>query len=119
MIEHIWFFVGLAFILTHEMDAVLRHEWRIFPLTMMLDDAWGYRVFTAMHVPLYVWIFWGIWSGDDLNSSFIRGWDIFLVVHVGLHLLFLRHPKNEFTTPFSWVLIVGAGVSGALDLLLA
>jgi hypothetical protein len=43
---------------------------------------------------------------------------VFFVVHVGLHLLALRHPRNQFTTPLSWALIGGAGVCGALALLL-
>lgn len=117
MPEHFLFFVGLAFILVHEMDAIKQHEWRIFPPTMMLDDAKGYWVFTAVHVPLYVWLFGELYRGGMLNRGFIVGWDIFFIVHVVLHVLFLWHPKNEFTTVFSWVLIVGAGVAGALDLL--
>ena len=43
-----FFFVALAFILTHEMDAIKCREWRIFPLTSRLDDSRGYLVFTAV-----------------------------------------------------------------------
>jgi len=46
------------------------------------------------------------------------GLDIFFIVHVGLHLLFRDHPDYHFHTAFSWFLIIGAGVAGALDLLL-
>jgi hypothetical protein len=39
-----------------------------------------------------------------------------LIIHVGLHLLFLNHPRNEFRSLFSWCLIVAAGVAGGIDL---
>lgn len=118
MYSHFFFWVGLAFILTHEMDAVQRHEWRIFPLTFWLDDKWGYWAFTGVHVPLYVALFWYLVGDGSLNISLVRGLNIFFMIHVGLHLLFLRHPKNEFTGLFSWLIIVGAGVAGLLDLLM-
>lgn len=46
------------------------------------------------------------------------GLDVFFIVHVGLHLLFINHPEHRFRSAFSWTLILGAGVSGAIDLLL-
>ncbi|VAX19595.1 hypothetical protein MNBD_NITROSPINAE01-198 [hydrothermal vent metagenome] len=32
------FLVGFALLLTHELDAIGRHEWRIFPLVRRLED---------------------------------------------------------------------------------
>jgi hypothetical protein len=46
----------------------------------------------------------------------MSGLSAFFIVHVVLHLLFLRHPLNQFSSPFSWLLIGGAGLCGALDL---
>jgi hypothetical protein len=109
-----FFFVALAFMLTHEMDAIKRREWRIFPLTSRLDDDRGYRVFTAVHVPLYLLLFWALFTPDGLNQGVMRGLALFFVVHLGLHLLFLRHPRNEFKSALSWILIVGAALAGAL-----
>ena len=40
--EHIFFLVGLAFILTHEMDVIRSHEWTIFPLLSRLEEKAGY-----------------------------------------------------------------------------
>lgn len=114
--DSLFFFVALAFMLTHEMDAVKQREWRIFPLTSRLDDRWGYRVFTAVHVPLYLLLFWALFTPDGLNQPLMRGLDFFFVVHLGLHLLFLRHPKNEFKSTLSWILIVGAALAAVLDL---
>lgn len=116
-----FFFLALSFILVHEMDAIQCHEWRIFPLTARLNDQQGYLVFTAAHVPLYGLLFWQLFAQEASAASaqLVVGLNIFFMVHVGLHLVFLRHPKNQFTTPFSWLLIVGAAVCGALDLLLS
>lgn len=113
---HFFFFVALSFILTHEMDAIKQHEWRIFPLTFWLDETLGYFVFTALHVPLYVLLFWSLYAIDGLNLGLIRGLDIFFIIHVFLHIIFLRHPKNEFKSLFSWVIILGAGIAGLVDL---
>jgi hypothetical protein len=116
--HHLFFFAGLAFILTHEMDAIRCHEWRIFPLTAMLNEQVGYAVFTLVHVSLYVLTFWGLWNSgaQGMNANVVRAWDIFFIIHVGLHLLFLRHPLNEFKSWLSWLLIVGAGICGIADM---
>jgi len=115
MMNSLFFFVALSLMLTHEMDAIKCREWRIFPLTSRLDDSRGYWVFTAVHVPLYLLLFWALFTPDGLNHALMRGLDLFFVVHLGLHLLFLKHPKNEFKSAFSWILIVGAALAGALD----
>jgi hypothetical protein len=111
----IFFWLGLALLLTHEMDAIANHEWRFFPATAMLNDSIGYRVFTAAHVPLYLIILLGLASPERV--AWMRGLDVFFIVHVLLHLLFLRHPKYEFKTVLSWVLIICCGLCGAVDLL--
>ncbi len=116
MEAHILFFIGLSCILTHEMDAIKSCEWRIFPLIARLDEKTGYIVFTALHVPLYLLLFWSLYGENGLNLSLVRGLDIFFVIHLFLHVLFLRHPKNQFKEAFSWAVIVGAGVAGSLDL---
>lgn len=118
METHFFFFLGVAFILTHEMDAIRCREWAIFPLLSRLDDQAGFVVFTAVHVPLYLLFFWGVYGPSGLNSAFIRGFDIFLIIHALLHVLFLRHPQNQFTSRLSWIIILGAAVSGLLDLLI-
>jgi hypothetical protein len=44
--------------------------------------------------------------------------DLFMIVHVLLHIAFIRHPKYEFKTVMSWVWIIAAGLAGTIDLLL-
>lgn len=117
MPDHLFFFLALGFLFTHELDAIRCKEWLMFPLTSWLEDERGYAVFTLLHIPLFVWICWSL-ATIPLNQGLIRSWDIFCIVHVGLHLLFLRHPQNRFTEPLSWGIIVGAGVCGIFDLVL-
>lgn len=114
--ENLFFYLGLSLITMHEMDAVRCREWRIFPLLSMLNDRWGHIVFVFAHVPLFFWIFWQLTHHTHL-SAFIVGFDIFLMVHLGLHLLFLKHKNNEFKDWISWTIIAGAGICGLIDYL--
>ena len=113
-----WYIVGLALILVHELDAMRCHEWRIFPGLSMLPDRIGRMLFILLHIPLFVFLLVSL-TAPVPGRAFIAGLDIFLVVHLGLHLLFLLHPKNEFKDVWSWSIIAGAALSGALDLFLA
>lgn len=117
MTEHVFFLVGLAFLLAHEMDAVRLHEWRLLPVLSRLDDRVGFLVFTGLHVPLYLLLFFLAFNADaGTIRVMIVTLDAFFVVHVGLHLLLRNHPRNEFRSLFSWSLIVTAGIAGAIDL---
>jgi hypothetical protein len=113
----LWFYAALSLLLTHELDAVRCHEWRIFPGLGRLDDERGYLLFTALHVPLFLGLLWALF-GAGLDARLARWLSGFCILHVGLHLLALRHPANGFTSPLSWALIGGAGACGALQLLL-
>ncbi len=116
MDSHFYFFIALAFIFVHEMDAIRQHEWRMFPLTSWLKEKTSFLIFMGLHVPLYVLLLWNLYTPNGLNKGLIQGLDIFFIIHVVLHLLFLKHPKNEFNSIFSWIIILGAGVAGFIDL---
>ena len=113
MIAHVYFAM-LALFVAHELDAVKRHEWRVLPLTSFLPEKPAEQIFIWAHVPL----FWGLFhfGAGDPTSSVAIGLSAFAVVHVGLHVLFMRHEKYEFNTVSSWALILGAGVFGAAHL---
>ena len=118
MTGHLFFVLGLCFLLTHEMDAIRVREWRIFPVLNRMGDEAGYVAFTALHVPIYMLLLWGLYGEGDVNRGLIISLDAFFVFHVLLHLIFYNHPENRFRSVFSYVLIFGAGVCGAIDLLL-
>ena len=113
MPDHAFFYLGMCLLLIHEMDAVRCREWQIFPGLSLLPDQLGYVVFTIVHIPLYLGLYWGLRTNP---ATWIHGLDIFFLIHLGLHLLFLLHPKNQFKDAFSWAIIAGAGAAGALDL---
>jgi hypothetical protein len=117
MPDHLLFWIALGFLLTHEMDAVRCREWKLFFFLSWLPDEQAYRAFTALHVPLFALLLAALVGAGAPNLSLVFALDIFCVVHVGLHLLFLRHPDYEFRSWFSWALIAGAGVAGGVDLL--
>lgn len=113
MPEHFLFYLALSFFCVHEMDAVRCREWRIFPLLSLLDDRWGRIIFILAHIPLFFILRFQLAGADN---SFITGMNIFFILHMLLHLLYLRHKKNEFKDAISWLLIAGNGICGLLAL---
>lgn len=111
-----YYFLGLVFILIHEMDAIRCKEWRIFPGLSFLNDKVGLILFTFLHIPLLYWI---IVETTAKNENFRLGFDYFLIIHFAFHLLFLMHKKNEFKDWISWVIIIGAGLCGLADLVIS
>lgn len=99
------------------MDAVRCREWRIFPGLSRLSDKTGLIVFLFAHIPLFYGVLWILTHSDDIEG-FIYGFNIFMVVHLILHILFLKHKENEFKDWISWSILIGAGLCGLLDLLL-
>lgn len=61
-----------------------------------------------------MWTHFAFWIG----GSWGIGLDCFFVVHSLLHILLRNHPKNEFRSRLSWVLILGAAIAGSIDLLI-
>ncbi len=99
------------------MDAMRCKEWRIFPLTSFLNDKLGETVFMFVHIPLFYGIFFELIEKPN-NAKFMVGFDYFFLVHLVLHLIFLKHPKNEFKDWKSWSIIIAAALFGLIDLLL-
>ena len=116
MIAHLFFYVGLAFFMVHKLDAVRCKEWRILPLLAMLEDDLGYIVFLMLHISAFFIIFSQLTPGHDVET-FIKGFDIFMIVHVGFHLVFVQHQNNRFNNWISWIIILSAAILGLTDLL--
>ena len=116
MTADFFFYLGLSLLILHEMDAVRCREWRIFPGLSMLSDKLGQIIFIFAHIPLFFFILWKLSHSQDL-SVFMKGFNVFMIVHLGLHILFLQHKNNEFKDWISWIIIIGAGVCGFIGLL--
>lgn len=119
MIEDLVFYTGLSFLIAHELDAVYRHEWKMFPGLSGLSDRTGYRLFVLLHVPLLVVIFWLMFHPETrVRYAFQAVIDVFFIVHAGLHYLLRRHECNEFTKWFSLLLIGLCSLAGGIHLVL-
>ena len=111
------FLVGLSLLFVHEMDAVRCREWRIFPGLSLLTDKAGFLVFSAAHIPILFCLFYELFVLN--NQNLVTPINIFFIIHLGLHLLFLKHKKNEFKDVFSWTIISGLAVCGITGLIVS
>lgn len=114
------FQLAFALLMTHELDAVARHEWRVLPLTRFFSDEVGFIVFVAAHVPV-IWLLTAqLWGPAARRREVLRAlFCAFCVIHVGLHWLFRNDPAYEFQSMLSESLIWGAGAAGAAFLVAA
>ena len=114
------FYLGLGALLTHELDAMSNHEWRLLPGLGGLPDDTAMTVFVALHVPLFALLIGLVASTRPgvrrVSRLVVAG---FLVVHAGLHLWFTGRPEYEFSSLLSETLIFGGALCGALYLVLA
>ncbi len=119
MIADLLFFAVVSMLLIHEMDAVRRHEWRIFPFLSRLDDTRAYRVFLIAHVPLFVVLLWFLCRAAGEGRIIFQALvDSFAIIHLGLHLILWKNRRNEFTAPFSSIIIVLTALAGSIHLFL-
>jgi len=117
--KDIAFYLGLASLFTHELDAMPNHEWRGLPLLQGLPDDIGMLVFVAAHVPLFAVLIALVASSHLQTRNLSRlGISVFLLVHGVLHALSIGQPSYEFSSALSNVLIFGGSMFGAVYLLL-
>lgn len=117
--KDIVFYLGLGTLLTHELDAMPNHEWRVLPLVGALPDDVAPIVFVALHVPIFAALLALVGSSDPRTRSLSRlGVGVFLVVHGLLHVAFMGHAAYEFSSLLSQTLIFGGAAFGALYLVL-
>lgn len=112
-VSQVLFLTVISFLFVHELDAIRRREWRFFFAPLPVSDTTAYRVFVALHAPLFV-----LMVRYAETPSFQIGVDVFMVVHGGLHLGLRDHPRIEFDGWFSGFWIFGGALLGALHLLL-
>lgn len=115
MMKELVFYVGVGLFFTHELDAMLNHEWRVLPLTSWLTEDVGRTAFVLMHVPLFAVLVALISSTNE--SVRYRTWfwlSVFLAVHGMLHAAFTVHEQYEFRSLQSNFLIFGAAICGLL-----
>lgn len=107
------YYLGLAFLFTHELDAVTHSEWRLIAILQNLPDAEASPWFVALHVPLFFAILWLSHFPREVVRRWTRGLVAgFFVVHAVLHFTNGSNPLDEFHGALSRTLIVAAAVCG-------
>ncbi len=117
--KDIAFYLGIASLFTHELDAVPNHEWRGVPLLQALPDETALVVFIAAHVPLFAVLIALVASSNPRTRRLSRlGVGVFLLVHGLLHALSMGQPTYEFSSTLSNLLIFGGAAFGGVYLVL-
>ena len=111
------YILALALLTTHELDAIYRHEWRIFPVLNRLSDNLASFIFITVHIPLFFIVFWLSFHPEQtVREPAQITIAAFCILHVGLHFLLREHKANEFDNPLSQFLIWACGTAGAVYL---
>jgi hypothetical protein len=114
------FFLGMASLFTHELDAIPNHEWRGLPLLRALPDETAMAIFIASHVPLFAILIGLVASANPRTRGYSRmGIATFVVVHAVLHAFSMADPTYEFSSMLSNLLIFGGAAFGGAYLALA
>lgn len=113
------FYLALAMLLGHELDAVHRHEWRLLFFLRNLSDSIGQQIFVLLHIPLFILIFYLITHDQYLVRYWtMLGFNLFIVIHAGLHWRLRKHHLYEFDSLASNLLIYGTAVISIIHMLL-
>jgi len=114
------FYLMLATLFTHELDAVVQAEWRLLYVLRALPSADGQFWFVLLHVPLFAGLLCLLtheaWRVRQLTRLSLA---VFAVIHAGLHYRLSAEPLYTFTSPLSLALIYGAAALAILFLLLS
>ncbi len=117
MLVDLAFYLALSTLLAHELDAVHKREWRLLFVLRKMPDEPARRAFVLVHVPAVAVLLWLAAYPDAAVRFWTRaGLDAFMVVHAGLHWRLSGHPKYEFGTAHSRLLIYGAAALALLHL---
>lgn len=103
MILKVILWINISLLYVHELDAVRKREWRMMLLSDRVDDEIAFRIFAALHVPLFAVVFWFMESRFSLLYWFVSGFGVF---HFLLHSLFRKHVENRMRNVFSRTIIV-------------
>jgi hypothetical protein len=103
----------LAVLFTHELDAMTQSEWRLLYVLRSLSDEHGRWWFVAIHIPL----FWMLIALTHHASTHVQhasriGVAVFCIIHALLHWRLASDPLSTFSSPLSWILILGAAALG-------
>ena len=92
----------------------------MLPVLNRLNDDTAYLWFVLLHIPLFALPMW--WTASRApRTRFVAQIcvDLFIVIHLALHVALRSHPDNTFHSALSEICIYGAGIVGLVHGLLA
>lgn len=114
------YYLSVATLLTHELDAVKHAEWSLLFLIGRLPDTASYPTFVLLHIPLIVILFWlSHHQVPKVQSAFRLGAAGFTVLHAVIHYWLSETSGYTFEGWLSDGLIFGAAGFGVLYCLLS
>lgn len=103
------YYIAVAALFTHEMDAVLRAEWRLLFHLRTLPDVQASAWFIALHFPLFLAFFWlGHHANQRIRLGFRSIVCLFVCIHAVLHYRLSDAPAYAFEGLLSNLWIFGA-----------
>ena len=113
------YYLGLAFLFTHELDAVTHSEWRLLPVLGGMTSAAASPLFVGFHVPLFFVVLWlSQHRLERVRSRARLVVSAFLVLHGVLHWGRSSDPQYDFHGVLSETLIWSAAGLGLAYLLI-
>jgi hypothetical protein len=115
----IFYYLGVAALFTHELDAVVNMEWRLLYHLRTLPDVTAEAAFIGMHLPMFfAFFYFGHHPKAIIRERFRLIIAIFLVVHSALHFRLSDDPLYQFEGVISNAYIYGATLFGLLFIIL-
>ena len=116
----ILYYLGIALLCTHEMDAVINMEWRLLFHLRTLPDEAASTLFVALHLPLFfAFFYFGHHKKQKVRVGFRLLIAAFLVIHSGLHFNLSDHALYQFDGLLSNLYIYGAALCGTAYILMS
>ncbi|MEM9621645.1 MAG: DUF6713 family protein [Pseudomonadota bacterium] len=113
------YYLAMAFLLTHELDAVQHAEWHLLFVLRTLDPPWAYSAFVLLHIPI---VFVLLWLANHANALIRLRFRLvtagFTLIHAAIHFRLVGSPEYTFEGWLSNGLIFGSAVLGSVYLLL-
>ncbi len=114
------FHLAFAGLLSHELDAVHRREWRLLFVLRDMPEERARDAFVLVHVPALLLLLWLLNHPDSaVRNATMLALDGFMVIHAGLHWRLSSNPKYEFNSLISRLLIFGTAAVALLHLALS
>lgn len=110
-----WLFaLAFALLISHELDAMIRQEWLLFPGLGDLDEVTAADVFNLLHVPLFAALIALLLSPSDrVKRRTMIGVDAFLIAHAIAHTALRNADDYLFEAPVETITVYGAAICAA------